>query len=117
METSRFLITVRLNSFVHRVEDKTRVMDCARAHQCQLKRIRRSRNWTLSGEKDQLVAFAISAGVGWISIAIDKALADYKSPIQRVLERNPEVTIAELIHESGCSLVEARAAIDEYEGL
>ncbi|MFH0260662.1 ribosome recycling factor family protein [Vibrio mediterranei] len=117
METSRLLISVRLNSFVHRVEDKAQVIASASQSGCTLKRIRRSRNWLVIGRKEQLASFALDAGIGWISVAIEKVLSEYKSPIQQVLERNPEVTIAELMHESGCTLVEARAAIDEYEGL
>ncbi|MFC5077909.1 Ribosome recycling factor [Vibrio thalassae] len=117
MEKSRLLISVRLNSFVHRVEDKAQVIASAALSGCTLKRIRRSRHWLVTGRKEQLAAFALEAGVGWISVAIEKVLVDYKSPIQQVLERNPEATIAELMHESGCTLVEARAAIDEHEGL
>lgn len=117
MEKSRFLITIRLNSFVHRVDDKAAVLSCAADTGCTLKRIRRSRNWTLTGEATQLTQFALSANVGWISVAIDKALADYKSPIQEVLEREPEITVSDLMYQSGCTLAEARAAIDEFEGL
>ncbi|MGR5092855.1 ribosome recycling factor family protein [Vibrio maritimus] len=117
MEKSRFLITIRLNSFVHRVEDKSAVLACAVDSGCTLKRIRRSRNWTLSGEATQLTKFALEANVGWISVAVDKALEGYKSPIQEVLEKDPEITVADLMFQSGCTLAEARAAIDEFEDL
>nr|WP_279610960.1 ribosome recycling factor family protein [Vibrio gelatinilyticus] len=117
METSRFLISIRLNSFVHRIEDKSMVLQMAFDSGCQLKRIRRSRNWLLSGTKKQLEHFAFSANVGWISVAVDKALSGYKSPIQELLERYPEITLTQLIQESGCTMVEARKAIDEFEGL
>ncbi|MFA0085602.1 ribosome recycling factor family protein [Vibrio sp. 10N.261.51.F12] len=117
MEISRLLITIKLNSFVHRVEDKQRLLQLATEQQCQLKRIRRSRHWTLTGNAHSLTEFAFQSGVGWISVAVDKVLAEYKSPIQQVLEKNPNVTIAELMHESGCTLVEARKAIDDFEFL
>jgi hypothetical protein len=110
-------VSVRLNSFVHRVEDKSIVMGCAVKYGCTLKRIRRSRNWTLSGEPSALSKFSIEANVGWISVAINKVLDGYKSPIQEVLEREPEITVADLMYQSGCTLAEARAAIDEFEDL
>ncbi|MCL9774916.1 ribosome recycling factor family protein [Vibrio methylphosphonaticus] len=117
MEKSRLLVTIRLNSFVHRVDDKQRLIELAGSLKCQLKRIRRSRNWTLIGQPQSLTRFALESDVGWIAVAVDKVLAEYKSPIQQVLEKNPDVTVAELMHESGCTLKEARKAIDDHEGL
>lgn len=69
---------------------------------CQLKRVRRSRNWMLVAQERQLVEFKTMLTHekdGWIAIAIDKVLP---KPV---------------VMESGCSMAEARRAIDEHEGL
>ena len=71
------MFSVPLNSFLHRVSDKSQVMANAVECGCQLKRVRRSRNWLLVAQEHQLIEFKTMLTHekdGWIVIAIDKVL-------------------------------------------
>ncbi|PME32032.1 hypothetical protein BCV39_05335 [Vibrio sp. 10N.286.55.E10] len=114
------MFSVPLNSFVHRVSDKGQVMANAAECGCQLKRVRRSRNWLLVAQEDQLVEFKTMLTHekdGWIVIAIDKVLPKPVVCLASLLAATPSMTVAQLVMESGCSMAEARRAIDEHEGL
>ncbi|MGR5555671.1 ribosome recycling factor family protein [Vibrio splendidus] len=114
------MFSVVLNSFVHRVPDKAQVIALAAENGCQLKRIRRSRNWILMGEEAQLHKLReqlSDAPLLWMVTAIDKVLPKPTVCLQQLLQQTPSMTIAQLVSESGCSLAEARIAIDEFEGL
>ncbi|KGY12554.1 hypothetical protein NM22_10285 [Vibrio tubiashii] len=112
------MISVPLNSFVHRVPDKSIVLSLAIENGCQLKRIRRSRNWQLIGEEQQLRAFMTRLDLDahrWIVDAIDKALPKPIINLADLLTQTPNMTLNQLVAKSGCSLKEARQAIDEFE--
>ncbi|MEZ9699505.1 ribosome recycling factor family protein [Vibrio sp. 10N.261.46.E12] len=114
------MFSVPLNSFVHRVPDKTIIVQYAGACGCQLKRIRRSRNWLLIGEEQQLLELKehlSDEAHQWIVIAIDKVLPKPVVCLASLLAATPSMTVAQLVMESGCSMAEARRAIDEHEGL
>ena len=114
------MFSVPLNSFVHRVSDKGQVMANATECGCQLKRVRRSRNWLLVGEENQLIQFKTMLTHekdGWIAIAVDKVLPKPLVCLALLLAATPSMTVAQLVIESGCSMAEARRAIDEHEGL
>ncbi|WP_261886689.1 ribosome recycling factor family protein [Vibrio pomeroyi] len=114
------MFSVPLNSFVHRVSDKSQVMANATECGCQLKRVRRSRNWLLVAQEQQLIEFKTlltNEKDGWIAIAIDKALPKPMVCLASLLAATPSMTVAQLVMESGCSMAEARRAIDEHEGL
>ncbi|CAH0525659.1 ribosome recycling factor family protein [Vibrio hippocampi] len=114
METERLLI--QLNSFVHRVDNKAEIIQLAAQHGCVLKRIRRSRHWQISGGLDQLRLFSSAITVPWISAKIEQACEPFKPAVTEILERNPDISVMELVQQSGCTVAEARAAIDEHEG-
>ncbi|WKY60000.1 ribosome recycling factor family protein [Vibrio sp. SNU_ST1] len=114
------MFSVPLNSFVHRVSDKSQVMASADECGCQLKRVRRSRNWLLVAQEHQLVEFKMMLTHekdGWIGIAIDKVLPKPVVCLASLLAATPAMTVAQLVMESGCSMAEARRAIDEHEAL
>ena len=114
------MFSVPLNSFVHRVSDKSQVMASAIECGCQLKRVRRSRNWLLVAQEHQLIEFKAlltDEKDGWIAIAIDKVLPKPVVCLASLLEATPTMTVAQLVMESGCSMAEVRRAIDEHEGL
>ena len=114
------MFSVPLNSFVHRVSDKSQLMANAAECGCQLKRVRRSRNWMLVAQERQLVEFKTMLTHekdGWIAIAIDKVLPKPVVCLASLLVATHSMTVAQLIMESGCSMAEARRAIDEHEGL
>ena len=113
------MIVIRLNSFVHRVPDKALIIQQANESGCQLKRIRRSRNWQLSGEEAQLKALnalLIDEAHQWIVKEIDKALPQPQICLASLIENTPSVTINQLVAQTGCTMSEARQAIDQYEG-
>ncbi|WP_299693756.1 ribosome recycling factor family protein [uncultured Vibrio sp.] len=115
------MFSVPLNSFVHRVSDKSQVMAAAAECGCQLKRVRRSRHWILMAHQEhQLVEFKAMLTDdkdAWIVNAIDKVLPKPVVCLASLLAATPSMTVAQLVMESGCSMAEARRAIDEHEGL
>lgn len=113
------MIVIRLNSFVHRVPDKALLITQAAKCGCQLKRIRRSRNWQLSGEEAQLkvlIALLIDEAHQWIVKEIDKALPKPEICLASLIEKTPSVTVNQLVAQTGCTMSDARQAIDQYEG-
>jgi len=114
------MISVPLNSFVHRVPDKSIIATLAMKYSCQLKRIRRSRNWLLSGQEAQLRMLTTELREEhhlWIAKAIEKVLPTPRLSLSQVLAQTPNMTLNQLVSETGCSLLEARQAIDEFEDL
>jgi len=112
------LLSIKLNNFVHRIDSKALIVEMAIQHRCSLKRIRRSKNWSLIGaEKDliQLSLYLRENNSRWIAQAIDKALPKANADLSLLLQSNPSMTVNELVVASGCSLVEARSAIDAAE--
>ncbi|EGA68182.1 hypothetical protein VISI1226_15616 [Vibrio sinaloensis DSM 21326] len=113
------MLSVPLNSFVHRVNDKQQVLNLVAEHGCQLKRIRRSRHWMLSGDEDQLRLLSDqldSVSQQWIIKAINLALPKLTISLQQVLTEQPNLTVTQLVSLTDCSMEEARRAIDEHEG-
>ena len=113
------MISVPLNSFVHRVNDKAQVISAIVANGCQVKRIRRSRHWLLNGEEQalrELKQHLVAEDTLWIVKAIEKALPTPVVDLSAIIAESPNITINQLVTQSGCSLSEARAAIDEFEG-
>jgi len=117
-ETSK-TASIRLNNFLHRIESKAAIMAMANEHACTLKRIRRSRNWALTGNHSQLVNISHTLrqeNILWIAEAIDKSLPKPTFNLTLIVKTNPAITVNQLISKTGCSLVEARSAIDTAEG-
>lgn len=95
------------------------MIELATQHCCSLKRIRRSKNWLLIGKQNQLVEISDKLQqkkVLWIVEAIDKALPKTTFNLTLIIESNPVMTVNRLMAETGCSLIEARSAIDTAEG-
>lgn len=112
------LLSIKLNNFVHRIDSKALIVELAIQHRCSLKRIRRSKNWGLVGAKKDLIQLSLYFRENnslWIAEAIDKALPKATVDLSLLLQSNPSMTVNELVAASGCSLVEARSAIDSSE--
>lgn len=112
------MISIQLNSFVHRVADKQAFIALAERNGCKIQRIRRSRNWRLSGTEQQLnhLKNLIPAEADrWIRLAVEKALpVTFLSPADYI-QKHPNTTLNQLVKETGCTVAEARKAIDSYE--
>ncbi|QQX82460.1 ribosome recycling factor family protein [Shewanella sp. KX20019] len=128
-------IIISLPSLIHRIGRETvnSAKVFAAQYHCELKRVRRSRNWQLSGEAIDIQSFArdlraesIKTGqreVGangefhYLIKKIETALlghADKLEPLAeklaRLISENPNITLAELVHITDCRMSEARTA-------
>lgn len=119
------MISIQLNSFVHRIANKEQFISLAMASGLQLKRIRRSRHWSLSGPEELLTAFGLTLKEPdqWVKTAIDKGLPAIEpeetsfDDLVQMLSAQPNMTLTQLMEASGCSMVEARLAMDKFENL
>ncbi|CAH0536061.1 ribosome recycling factor family protein [Vibrio marisflavi] len=119
------LIAISLPSLIHRIggEHVKTAKLIAENNHCQLKRVRRSRNWQLIGtcsdilqfidmlavESDEHFAYLIN------KIKTNKDIASsqketVQTKLESLIQRNPSITLAELVQLTGCTLVQARAA-------
>ncbi len=113
------MLSVKLNNFIHRIDCKATMIELAAQHCCSLKRIRRSKNWLLTGNQSQLVEISDKLRQKkalWIAEAIDKALPKPTFSLTLIMKSNPAMTVNRLMAETGCTLIEARCAIDTAEG-
>ncbi|WP_243834688.1 ribosome recycling factor family protein [Psychromonas algarum] len=131
---------IQLNNFLHRIDCKTAIIELVTQQGCTLKRIRRSKNWLLTGKQNQLVEIskqlqqeAITLNKvtldktnfdkstankkRWIAEAINKSLPKPSFDLTAIVQSTPDITINRLIAETGCTLIEARAAMDKAEDL
>lgn len=113
-------LSVPLNSFVHRVHDKLWFSELASNLGCRLKRVRRSRHWTLCGTEHQLIQLRNELSDDhylWVKQAIDKTLPKPDVCLAELIEINPNITLNQLMTVSGCTISEARLAVDAFESL
>lgn len=127
-------ITISLPSLVHRIgrEAVKQAQAVAKQYQCELKRVRRSRNWGLSGEAIKIQSFSVHLKSVQLKTAqlqreggefryliqkIETALLDHTDKLEpleaklaRLINDTPNITLAELIHATDCTLAEARKA-------
>jgi hypothetical protein len=119
------MLTIYLPSLIHRIgRDKVKEIKgiCSESN-CSLRRVRRSRNWQLSGERDA-IAYLIQSlkdidylGLLYLITKVESQLvlfdSQFESPEQkliRLINENPVITLSELMDQTGCSMSEARAA-------
>lgn len=118
-------IAVRLPSLIHRIgSDKTKQAKAiAVQYDCELKRVRRSRNWALIGNAIHVQAFVAGLqtqgdeGFRYLMTKVSVALLEHgdkleplEAKLHRLITQNLGVTLAELMQLTQCSLVEARVA-------
>ncbi|MEL0630153.1 ribosome recycling factor family protein [Psychromonas aquatilis] len=122
------ICSIKLNNFLHRIDCKTTMINIFTVNGCTIKRIRRSKNWLLTGKPEQLIEVnkhlrqhlaenIESKKVGWILEVIDKGLPKPSVDLVTLVRSTPDMTINRLIVETGCTLIEARIAIDKAEDL
>ena len=118
-------ITIRLPSLIHRIGgDKTKQAKAvAEQFDCELKRVRRSRNWQLSGMAIQIQSLTLHLKsdyqdvFGYLIQKIEVALLGHADKLEslddklaRLINDNANVTLAELMHLTQCTMAEARVA-------
>jgi len=118
-------ITISLPSLIHRIggDHAKRDKAIAAENKCELKRIRRSRNWQIAGEALNLKAFLdvirsqddenLHFVIKKLEIGLTKhsdKLEPLEAKLIRLVMENPNITLAELMSETNCTLVQARKA-------
>ncbi|EHH1187183.1 ribosome recycling factor [Vibrio vulnificus] len=131
-QTADTIIVIALPSLIHRIggELTKQLKSVAADHGCELKRVRRSRHWQISGEALALQVFydqvrrleedSASYLVKKMQLALashSEKLEPLEDKLQRLVMENPAITLAELMSQTHCSLSQARSARFSVEGL
>ncbi|MBD1572044.1 ribosome recycling factor [Vibrio sp. S17_S38] len=116
---------IPLPSLVHRIggEQVKQAKEMALELRCELKRIRRSRNWQLEGELKSVMSLLVTLRqshaepMAFLIKKIDESLiATQTKPeskvaiLERLIAVDPDITLAELMHQTDCTMAEARQA-------
>ncbi len=125
-------IIISLPSLIHRIggEHAKRAKAVAPEIGCALKRVRRSRNWQISGEAVDLKRFLEhikseeSEALRFVINKLEVGLAAHQDKLEpqeaklvRLVLQNPNVTLAELMAETNCTIAQARTARFDAEML
>ncbi len=118
-------VTISLPALIHRIgrDLANQAKDLALLNSCELKRVRRSRNWAVTGEAVNIQSFKeqlkSQTSNEWIYLIkkLETALlshADKLEPLPvklaRLITENANITLAELMHLTDCTISEARTA-------
>lgn len=124
-------IIIALPSLIHRIGGDNNAQAKQLAHHlgCELKRIRRSRNWQIIGERVGLVAFQSAleteseSKFQYLISKLQQGLAQPNNQpeskaeqLERLIRQQPDITLSELMAITNCTLVEARMARETIEG-
>ncbi|MBR9874468.1 MAG: ribosome recycling factor [Vibrionaceae bacterium] len=125
-------LTISLPSLVHRIGgDHAKLAKMiAMEKKCELKRVRRSRNWMVTGEAMDLNRFLEhikseeSEALRFVINKMEVGLAAHQDKLEpleakliRLIVENPNVTLAELMAETNCTIAQARTARFDAEML
>ena len=124
-------ISIPLPSLIHRIgrEAVKRAQAIAVQKGCELKRVRRSRNWSITGQAIaiqsccvELKAQSDTAEFAFLIKKIDSALLQHADKLEplgaklvRLINQNPAITLGELMQQTQCTMSEARLARFEAE--
>jgi hypothetical protein len=134
-------ITIALPSLIHRIggESAKQAKAIALQCECELKRVRRSRNWNVTGEAIKIQTYAVQLkahqlishklnkqGNGEFHYLINKIetallghadkLETLEAKLIRLIRQTPSITLSKLILLTHCTEAEARVARFEAEG-
>lgn len=119
------VITIALPSLIHRIggEQTKKARSLADEFNCKLSRVRRSRNWQISGLAPNQAAFCkhiksqTPEPMAYLIRKLDEGLEKHKDKLEpeearlkRIIEENPNITLNELMAQTNCSISEARKA-------
>ncbi|WP_086981353.1 ribosome recycling factor family protein [Vibrio aphrogenes] len=129
MSNSHLLI-ITLPSLIHRIggEPCQHAKSLAHSMHCQLKRIRRSRHWQITGIPEDLHAFQEvlqqepNPKFHYLITKLQQGLAqaspepDSKAKqLATLIEQQPDITLSELMEKTKCTLSEARIIRGQVE--
>ncbi len=118
-------IVIALPSLIHRIgrEQVTQAQILAVKFGCSLKRVRRSRNWQLTGGAVDVQSFTLAlkqcqpAMAPYLIAKLEAGLllhADKLEPLPvklvRLIRETPGITLGELMEQTKCTIIEARQA-------
>ncbi len=118
-------VTISLPALIHRIgrDLANQAKEIARLHSCELKRVRRSRNWVVTGEAINIQSFKqqlksqTSGEWHYLIKKLETALLNHADKLEplpvklaRLISENTNITLAELMHLTDCTLSEARTA-------
>ena len=118
-------IDIALPSLIQRIggENAKQAKMVLQEYDCQLNRVRRSRNWLLRGEAKMIQSCVLRLKVDnaeafkYLIQKIESSLlaqADKLEPLamklQRLMAQNPCMTLAELMQLTNCTVAQARVA-------
>lgn len=129
METEQHKIS--LPSLIHRIgrDQVDSIREMAVEHGCMLKRIRRSRNWQVEGCYFSLRTLISELAKGdslkfqYVIKKLSEAIANIEPPrtieqqLADLIKKNPNITLNELVAETGCEISQARQVRFHYESL
>ncbi|MFT4928146.1 MAG: hypothetical protein ACI8WB_004263 [Phenylobacterium sp.] len=113
-----------LNSFVRRTQNTDQLKALMKATGAKLGRKGRSRNWLLQADAEQLRQIIEQIyqqdEPSWLWLA--KWLTENQLPtsfadLLQIIKNHPGITVKQLMGLTDCTIVEARAALDEAEFL
>jgi len=127
--TDTDILTIAFPSLIRRIggEKAKTLKAIACDFQCELKRIRRSRNWKLTGQANHLNEFAqqlkgqdVVADCSFFMEKIIESTLPYQQAslpnrLAALITSNPAVTLAELMEKTGCTIAQARLARDDED--
>ncbi|MFB2649390.1 ribosome recycling factor family protein [Shewanella mangrovisoli] len=124
-------ISIPLPSLIHRIgrEAVKRAQAIAVQKGCELKRVRRSRNWSITGQAIaiqsccvELTAQSGTAEFAFMIKKIDSGLLQHADKLEplgaklvRLINQNLAITLGELMQQTQCTMSEARLARFEAE--
>jgi hypothetical protein len=118
-------IAIALPSLIHRIGGNNVKHAKAVALQsgCELKRVRRSRNWLIIGSAIQVQSFSMrlkteqTKAFGYLIQKIDTGLLGHadkleslENKLKRLIIQSPNITLSELMQVTDCTVAEARVA-------
>jgi phosphopantetheine adenylyltransferase len=119
------VIQISLPALIHRIggAQTKQAKAIATQYHCELKRVRRSRNWLLVGGAKAVQSFNAelksqdTQGFRHLIHKLDTALLNHSDKLEplaeklaRMIAAKPNITLSELMQASECSLAEARLA-------
>lgn len=123
-------LIIHLPSLIHRIggDNVKKAKLIAKEYGCELKRVRRSRNWQVSGElcaqrklSDNLNLSEPEAFQYLIRkiderlVSINENSESREEQLKKLVFENPNITLAELMVMTNCSIAEARLARFEVD--
>ncbi|MCL1119748.1 ribosome recycling factor family protein [Shewanella seohaensis] len=124
-------ISIPLPSLIHRIgrEAVKRAQAIAVQKGCELKRVRRSRNWSITGQAIAIQSCCVelkgqsdTAEFAFMIKKIDSGLLQHADKLEplgaklvRLINQNPAITLGELMQQTQCTMSEARLARFEAE--